>query len=297
MRNYLVAMGTLWGFYALLALALNLQWGYAGLVNFGLVAYFGIGAYTSALLVLAGAPLPLAVLAAAALAGGLGLVVALSTFRLREDYLAVVTLGFAEIVRLVILNEVWLTEGARGLTGIPRVVSGGMGVGADVVYLAWTAGAVALVFVLAELIRLAPLGRVLRAIREDADVAALAGKNVPAFKLQAFMLGAAVAGVAGSLYAHYLTFLSPDQLDSTVTIYTWIAVIVGGSGNNKGALLGALVLMTLLEGSRFLKDLIPVLSDVRLAAVRLMLVGGLLVGFMMFRPEGLWREEPVRAAR
>lgn len=296
MTNYLVAMGTLWSFYALLALGLNLQWGYAGLVNFGLVAYFGIGAYASALLVLAGVPFAGALALAAVLAGALGLVVALSTFRLREDYLAVVTLGFAEIVRLVALNEVWLTEGARGLTGIPRPLAA-WGAGSDVLYLAWTLAAVAVVFVLAERIRVAPLGRVLRAIREDADVAALAGKNVPALKLQAFVLGAAVAGVAGSLYAHYLTFLSPDQLDATVTIYAWIALIVGGSGNNKGALLGALVLMSLLEGSRFLKDLIPVLSGVRLAAVRLMLVGGLLVGFMMFRPEGLWREEPVRPAR
>jgi ABC-type branched-subunit amino acid transport system permease subunit len=295
MINYLVAMATLWSFYALLALGLNLQWGYAGLVNFGLVAYFGLGAYASALLVLHGVAFPVALVAGTGLAAALGLVVALSTFRLREDYLAVVTLGFSEIVRLVILNEVWLTEGARGLTGIPRPFHAWAGGASDVLYLAWTLIAVLVVFIVAERIRVAPFGRVLRAIREDADVVALAGKNVPAFKLQAFVLGAAAAGVAGSLYAHYLTFLSPDQLDATVTIYAWIAVIVGGSGNNKGALLGALVLMTLLEGSRFLKDVIPVFSDVRLAALRLMVVGFLLVGFMMFRPEGLWREESVRA--
>ena len=258
---------------ALFAVSLNVLLGYTGLVSFGHAAYFGIGAYASALLVLSGLPFAGALVLAAALAGALGLVVALSTFRLREDYLAVVTLGFAEIVRLVALNEVWLTEGARGLTGIPRPLSG-WGAGSDVLYLAWTLLAVAVVFVMAERVRVAPLGRALRAIREDADVAALAGKDVPALKLQAFVLGAAVAGVAGSLYAHYLTFLSPDQLDATVTIYAWIALIVGGSGNNKGALLGALVLMTLLEGSRFLKDLIPVVSGVRLAAVRLMLVGG-----------------------
>jgi ABC-type branched-subunit amino acid transport system permease subunit len=295
--NYLVAMATLWSFYALLALGLNLQWGYAGLVNFGLVAYFGIGAYASALLALRGVAFPVALAAAAALAAALGLVVALSTFRLREDYLAVVTLGFSEIVRLVVLNEVWLTEGARGLTGIPRPLHVWAGGASDVLYLGWTLVTVLVVFVMAERIRIAPFGRVLRAIREDADVAALAGKNVPAFKLQAFVLGAAVAGVAGSLYAHYLAFLSPDQLDATVTIYAWIAVIVGGSGNNRGALLGAFVLMTLLEGSRFLKDLIPVFSGVRLAALRLMVVGFLLVGFMMFRPEGLWREEPVKPGR
>lgn len=290
MTRYLVAMAILWGFYALLALGLNVQWGMTGLVNFGHVAYFAVGAYASALLVLAGAPFPLAFAAAAGVAAALGLVVAVTTLRLQEDYLAVVTLGFAETVRLIILNEVWLTEGARGLPGIPRPLAG------EALYLGLVLAVVAAAFLLAEAIRTSPFGRVLRAIREDAEVAAIAGKNVPAFKLQAFVVGAAVAGLAGSLYAHYLTFLSPDQFDSTVTIYVWIAVIVGGSGNNKGVLLGALVLMGLLEGSRFLKDLVPVLSDVRLAAVRLMLIGLLLVLFMRFRPEGVWKEEKPRLA-
>ena len=291
MIDYVVAMGTLWGFYALLALGLNLQWGMAGLVNFGLVAFFAVGAYTSALATLAGASFPLGIVAAACLAAVLGLIVALSTVRLREDYLAVVTLGVAEIVRLVVLNEVWLTEGARGLPGIPRPLQAQLTTGYGVFYLALVVLAVAVSFVLAEAIRRSPFGRVLRAIREDADVTAVAGKDVLAFKLQAFVLGAAIAGVAGSLYAHYLTFLSPDQFDPTVTIYVWIAVIVGGSGNNRGVLMGALILMGLLEGTRFLKDLVPAISGVRLAALRLMFVGVLLIVFMMFRPEGLWKEE------
>lgn len=291
MIDYVVAMGTLWGFYALLALGLNLQWGMAGLVNFGLVAFFAVGAYTSALTTLAGASFPIGVAAAAGLAAVLGLIVALSTVRLREDYLAVVTLGAAEIVRLAVLNEVWLTEGARGLPGIPRPWQGHFTTGYGLFYLMLIVIAVALSFALAEAIRRSPFGRVLRAIREDADVAAVAGKDVLAFKLQAFVLGAGIAGVAGSLYAHYLTFLSPDQFDPTVTIYVWIAVIVGGSGNNRGALMGALILMGLLEGTRFLKDLIPAISGVRLAALRLMSVGLLLIVFMMFRPEGLWKED------
>jgi branched-chain amino acid transport system permease protein len=292
--NYLVAMAILWSFYALLALALNLQWGFAGLVNFGHVAFFAIGAYPSGRLTLAGLPFPVAFAAAAALAAVLGVVVALTTLRLEEDYLAVVTLGFAETVRLVILNETWLTEGARGLPGIPQPLRRRFAGGYELFYLALVLVVVVLVVVVAERIRTAPFGRVLRAIREDAVVPAAAGKNVPVFRLQAFALGAAVAGMAGSLYAHYLTFLSPDQFDATVTIYAWIAVIVGGSGNNKGVLLGALVLMGLLEGSRFLKDLVPVFSDVRLAAIRLMIVGLLLILFMMFRPDGVWKEEKPR---
>jgi branched-chain amino acid transport system permease protein len=283
--DYLVAMAILWSFYALLALALNLQWGFAGLVNFGHVAFFAIGAYTSGLLALAGAPFVAAFASAALLAAGLGVLVALTTLRLEEDYLAVVTLGFAETVRLVILNETWLTEGARGLPGIPPPLRRWFIHGYEPFYLAVVLAVVAVTFVVAERIRSAPLGRVLRAA---------AGKNVVLFKLEAFTLGAAAAGMAGSLYAHYLTFLSPDQFDATVTIYVWIAVIVGGSGNNKGVLVGAAVLMGFLEGSRFLKDLVPIFSGVRLAAIRLMMVGLLLILFMMFRPQGAWKEEKPR---
>jgi branched-chain amino acid transport system permease protein len=292
--NYLIAMAILWGVWALLALALNLQWGLTGLVNFGHVAFFAVGAYTSGLLALGGVPFPLALAAAALLAALFGVAVALSTQRLDEDYLAVVTLGFAETVRLVILNETWLTEGARGLPGIPSPLRARFGEGYERFYLVLVLVAVGATFVVAERIRTAPLGRVLRAIRESSIVAAVAGKDVASFKLEAFAIGAAVAGIAGSLYAHYLTFLSPDQFDSTVTIYVWIAVIIGGSGNNKGALLGAFVLMALLEGSRFLKDLVPIFSGVRLAAIRLIMVGLLLILFMIRKPEGLWREEKPR---
>lgn len=296
MINYLVAMAIFWGVWALLALALNLQWGLTGLVNFGHVAFFAVGAYTSGLLALAGVPFPLALAAAGLLAALFGVVVALTTLRLDEDYLAVVTLGFAETVRLVILNETWLTEGARGLPGIPPPLRARFGEGYERFYLVVVLVAVAAAFVVAERIRTAPFGRVLRAIRESPMVAAVAGKDVAHFKLEAFAIGAAVAGIAGSLYAHYLTFLSPDQFDSTVTIYVWIAVIIGGSGNNKGALLGAFVLMALLEGSRFLKDVVPLFSGVKLAAIRLIIVGVLLILFMITKPEGLWREEKPRPA-
>jgi branched-chain amino acid transport system permease protein len=131
---------------------------------------------------------------------------------------------------------------------------------------------------------------VLRAIREDETVAAVAGKSVFRFKVQAFALGAAIAGLAGIFFAHYLAYVEPNMFLPQETLFVWLALILGGSGNNRGALLGSLVLMGLLEGSRFAKDFIPFLTGVRLAAAQQMLVGLALVALMIHRPEGLLPE-------
>ena len=144
---------------------------------------------------------------------------------------------------------------------------------------------------LLERVRRSPYGRVLRAIREDEDIAQVAGKNTFRFKVQAFTLGAAIAGLSGFLYAHYVSYISPDTFVPALTIYIWVALMAGGSGNNKGAILGAVVLLGFLEGARFLKDLIFFLSDVRLAAAREILVGLFLILLMIYKQEGILPEE------
>jgi branched-chain amino acid transport system permease protein len=141
-------------------------------------------------------------------------------------------------------------------------------------------------------VRRSPFGRVLRAIREDEIVAASAGKPVFRFKVQAFALGAGVAGLAGVLFAHYLAYVEPNMFLPQESLFIWLALILGGSGNNRGALLGSVVLLGLLEGSRFAKDVIPFLHGVRLAAAQQMLVGVVLVVLMIRRPEGLLPEKP-----
>jgi len=270
---YLTAIATLVGVRALLTLGLNVQWGLAGLVNLGVVAFFAVGAYTSALLAVGGTPLALAWPAAIGLAAAAGAGLAMIALRLREDYLAIVTLGFAEVLRLFLLNEAWLTRGANGVTAIPRPLHGQFAAHYDLFYLALVLGTVALAYAALERLRRSPFGRVLRAIREDEIVAAVAGKPVFRFKVQAFALGAGVAGLAGILFV-------------------WLALILGGSGNNRGALLGSAVLLGLLEGSRFAKDVIPFLTGVRLAAAQQILVGVVLVVLMIRRPEGLLPEKP-----
>src|SRR4029077_16669813 len=170
--GYLTAIATLVGIRALLALGLNVQWGLTGLVNLGVVAFFAIGAYTSGLLAVSGVTLPLAWIAALITSGLAGAALALASLRLREDYLAIVTLGFGEVLRLFLLNEAWLTRGANGITGIPRPLHGVIPARYDLFYLGVVILAVALAYLVLERMRRSPFGRVLRAIREDEVVAA-----------------------------------------------------------------------------------------------------------------------------
>jgi branched-chain amino acid transport system permease protein len=287
---YLTAIATLVGIRALLTLGLNVQWGLTGLVNLGVVAFFAIGAYSAALLAVTGVALPLAWASAIVLAAVAGIVMAMVALRLREDYLAIVTLGFAEVLRLFLLNEAWLTKGANGVTGIPRPLHAVFGRHYDLFYLAVVLAAVALVYWTLQRVAGSPFGRVLRAIREDETVAAVAGKSVFHFKVQAFAVGAAIAGLAGIFFAHYLAYIEPNMFLPQETLFVWLALILGGSGNNRGALLGSVVLLGLLEGSRFAKDVIPFLTGVRLAAAQQMLVGIILVALMIYRPDGLLPE-------
>jgi branched-chain amino acid transport system permease protein len=289
---YLVAITTLVGIRALLTLGLNVQWGLTGLVNLGIIAFFAVGAYTSALLTVAGTPLALAWSLAIVLASAAGAGLATIALRLREDYLAIVTLGFAEVLRLFLLNEAWLTRGANGVTAIPRPLHARFAAHYDLFYLALVVGAVVLVYLALERVRRSPFGRVLRAIREDEVVATVAGKPVFSFRVQAFALGAGVAGLAGILFAHYLAYVEPNMFLPQESLFVWLALILGGSGNNRGALLGSAALLGLLEGSRFAKDVIPFLTGVRLAAAQQILVGVVLVVLMIRRPEGLLPEKP-----
>jgi branched-chain amino acid transport system permease protein len=288
--GYLIAVATLVGIRALLALSLNVQWGLTGLVNLGVVAFFAIGAYTAGLLAVASVALPVAWAAALLASAIAGAALALAALRLREDYLAIVTLGGAEVLRLFLLNESWLTRGANGVTGIPRPLHAWFPGHYDLFYLGMVVLAVGLVYWALEHVRRSPFGRVLRAIREDETVATVAGKAIVRFKVQAFVIGAAVAGLAGIFFGHYLAYVEPNMFQPQETLFVWLALILGGSGNNRGAILGAVLLLGLLEGSRFAKDLIPFLTGVRLAAAQQMLVGLLLVVLMIRRPEGLLPE-------
>ncbi len=289
MEAYLAAIGSIAAIYVLLTLGLTLQYGLTGLVNFGHVGFFAIGAYVSALLSLQGVPLPLGFLAAALAAAIAAWPIGLVALRLREDYFAVVTLGFGETVRLAITSERWLTNGVQGIPGIPRLFSGlGVGLPAALATLAVIVLACAAAALMLRRIARSPFGRVIEAIRDNEDAMKALGKDPARFKLQVMMLGSALAGVAGAFYGHYITYLSPDQFVPLVTFYAWMGMIMGGVGRVSGAVVGAGLLMIFLEGTRFLRDLLPgVVNEVDMASIRLGAVGLALVLFTLFRPQGL----------
>jgi branched-chain amino acid transport system permease protein len=291
MMGYLIAILTFVSLAVLLGFALNVQWGQAGMLNFGLAGFYGVGAYTAAILSKAGVDGLTATLAAIAMTAAISALVSLATLKLREDYLAITTLAFAELVRLVLTNETWLTGGTNGIRDIPRPLVGLVGGDQyELFFLLLCLVLVAATYLLLDRIIRSPFGRALRAVREDDVVAATLGKNVLALRVKAFAIGGAVIGLAGALHAYYFTYIDPGEFAGFVTVYAFMAVIVGGKGSNRGLLLGACTVMVLLEGTRFLKDFVPFLSAQQAASLRLAMIGAGLVLILIFRPEGISSE-------
>lgn len=307
----LIAYGTSFltfiGIYAILALGLNMQWGFTGQFNIGVAGFFAVGAYSSAILTTAinpnhlggfGQHFLVGVFGAVVIAGMVGLIIGLITARLRTDYLAIATIGIAEILRLIIANEAWLTNGVRGMAGIDRPFAA-LGMNTSIGYLVIVTAFLVLTFFLVERARRSPWGRVLRAIRDNEPAAAAAGKHVARFRLEAFVVGSAIMGLGGALYTHYFGFLSPEAfLPLYGTFLVWVMLIAGGSGNNWGALLGALVIWAIWSGTDFLTS--ALMTDElasRAGAVRVLLIGVLLQVILVLRPQGLLPEKapPLRA--
>jgi ABC-type branched-subunit amino acid transport system permease subunit len=298
MISFLVLMGIVVCFSAILALALNFQWGLGGMVNFGLTGFYALGAYASALLMLkAGANTFVATLGAVVIVAAVCALVAFVTLRVtEEDYFAIVTLGVGEMLRLMALNEDWLTKGALGLTGIPRPLGA---VIAPEYYQYFLLGlSVALLLGtlwFLNVIARSPFGRLVRAVREDDVVAATLGKNVLWARVRIFAIGGGIIGLAGSMHGFYYQYIDPTQFTNIVIAYAFMAVIAGGRGAHQGTIWGAAVVMALLEGSRFLKDAIPAIDSDQLAAIRIIIIGVGLLLLLIYRPQGFMREHVLQA--
>ncbi len=297
MIEFIVLMGIVVCFSGILALGLNFQWGLGGMVNFGLAGFYALGAYSCALLMLKGGfNTFFGALGAMVIVGAVCGLVAFVTLRVtEEDYFAIVTLGVGEMLRLIALNEDWLTKGALGLTGIPRPLSAIVPPTYYPYFLLALSIAlvVACIWVLNRLAR-APFGRVVRAVREDDVVAATLGKNVLWARVRIFAIGGALIGLAGSLHAFYYQYIDPTQFSTIVVAYAFMAVIAGGRGSNLGTIAGAAVVMLLLEGSRFVKELVNLEAD-QLAAIRIIIIGVGLILLLIYRPNGFLREYRLQA--
>ena len=278
------------GIYAIMALALNLQYGYAGLLNFGLVAFFAIGAYASALLSLSGVPVLIAMAVAAAIAAIVGALIAIPTMKLSVHYWAIVTISIAELIRVISTNEEWLTGGTFGLGDIPQPLAALVPFESYPLFFAgFTLVLVAACYLFSSALVHSPYGRVLKVIREDEDFGQSLGKDVARFKLRTMIVGAAMVGLAGALYAHFTTYITPQAFEPIVTFIIWAAVILGGKGNLLGSLLGATVIVLLYNSTRFIGDYVE-LSAVTLANIRLALIGLLIMLTVLLRPDGILPE-------
>ena len=349
--------------YAMFGLGLNLQWGFTGLINFGVAGFVAVGAYGTVVFSMNGFPLLIAMIVGGLLAAIFGLGLGIATLRLREDYLAIVTIGAAELVRLVINNESLVDgkPGAIGINGFPLplanfrpdiftrygmvlLLTGVFGLAlwklghwyrrqfrgqsaavqessnkvwitavsvlgalvilrADVVVtiamlnfkdnqvvnglLFCSVLMAALVFLLVETLVRSPWGRVLKAIREDEEVAKALGKNVFSYKLQSLMIGGFITGIGGAFYAWQQSNVYPDNFKSDLTFNVWILMVLGGAGSNPGVAIGAAIFWIYTTLTRDLSNLFPMVPTSQIDAFRMIFIGLLLIGLMVWRPQGL----------
>lgn len=297
--------------YALICLGLNIQWGQTGLFNVGVAAFVAFGAYVSAILTtpeaagrIGGFGLPIiagwagAMIASALLAFLVGWL----TIRLRADYLAITTFGVAVTVQLAMLNLQSLTGGPFGIGFIPRPFNtlAGDALSFGLANLAVVTATVLLVYLVLEHLIRSPWGRALRAVREDEVAAQALGKNPIRLRIQAFTLGGAVMGLAGAVQAHFVGFIAPENYLPMLTFQAWAMLIVGGSGNNRGAILGAILVWGIwaLSGSA-IAGFFPAGSQARAASLQIVVIGVALCAILLWRPQGLLKERnsPMRRRR
>jgi branched-chain amino acid transport system permease protein len=281
--DYLLHICILATVYFMLAISLDLLAGHSGFISLAQAGFYGIGAYTSALLaVYLKLPFFVGVIAGMLIAAMISLIVSLPSLRLHGDYFVIATFGFQMILFSVFNNWIELTRGPLGIPGIPPPAIFAWTINSKLGYFALVACFAALAYASVRRIATSPFGRVLHSLREDEVFAQSLGKNVMRFKVVTFAVSAALAAAAGSLYAHYVTFIDPTSFTALESILVISMVIIGGASSRWGPLIGAVVLVMLPELLRFFG-----LPKAVAANLRQIIYGLLLVVMMLLRPRGL----------
>ena len=301
--SYLIFFFTIGFILSIAVLGLNLQWGHTGLFNGGVAAFFGAGAYG---VILIGGPLqpgqligmnlpyPVALVGSVLLAGLLAWIVGVITTHLRHDYLAIATFGVAVAIENFTRNAESITGGAKGLRGFERpfesVINNPFMF--NLFYLVFVLIILVTVYMILKKIVESPFGRLLRAIREDETAAQSLGKSPARIRRQAFIFGSMIIGLSGALYATFYAYISPQDILPILTFQIWAMLIVGGSGNNKGAVLGTLVVWAGWVGSGWvLTKFAPVDWQLYLGTIQYILIGSIIVLALLIRPKGLLPEK------
>jgi branched-chain amino acid transport system permease protein len=263
----------------ILAISLDLQVGSCGIINFGQVVFLTVGAYATAIALASGSGALAGILTGVACGATFGLLMSLSVRNMSGTYWGILSLSMAEIVRIVALNEQWLTGGANGISvliSVPR--------------LPWIiAGSALAVLILVRLLLASPFGRTIRLIREGDRLPSALGKNVLLFKMETMVIGGAIGGLAGAYYALMQRYMSPDDAKPIETFIIWAMIVVGGRGNVFGIVLGTVAIQAFYTGTRFLPDSLGIGADT-MAALRMVVIGLLIMLVTMFRPQGVLPE-------
>lgn len=301
--SYLVFFATVASILAIAVLGLNLQWGNAGLFNGGIAAFFGAGAYGTLLLGATpqtahiggfGWPFAFALMGGMVIAGALAWIVGRLTLRLRHDYLAIATFGVAVAFENVMRNATTLSGGAQGVRGFARPLQAQIGAGLfyNTLYLALVVVLLVATYLCLERLLRSPFGRLVRAIREDEDAAQSLGKSPARVRLTAFIAGSVVMGLAGGLYGGFYAFVSPQDVLPILTFQIWAMLIVGGAGNNRGAIMGAFLIWGAWTASGWaLSKFAPVEAQLYAGSIQYILIGSVIVGMLLWRPQGLFPEQ------
>lgn len=276
-HEYLISILTLGFIYVIVVLALNLAIGFTGLTNLGHMVFFGIGAYTSALLTLNGIPWYAAVFIAGILASFSGAVIAAITSRLKGDYLAMATLGLVFIGIAVSRNWISLTRGALGLSGVPDIITN------NFYYMLFTLAVAALCVLIFHKLINSETGRIFQAMRDDETAAAILGKNTYFYKILSIAISTFFAGIAGSLFVHHINFVDPTIFDLSFFVLILSMFILGGLASIKGSITGVFILVLLTEAVRFVS-----VSSAIIGAVREMVFAAVLIIILIFKPRGIF---------
>jgi branched-chain amino acid transport system permease protein len=280
--DYFIHLLTMLSIFGLLAISLDLLVGYAGMLALCHGAFFGMGAYATAIATKHGMPAPLAALLGMVLAGSVSALVALPSWRVRGVYLLIISMAVQIVFTVVAVNWTDLTNGSAGIPGIATVSLFGHALRGIPFMLFCAAVLAGSIYFCWALVR-SPYGRVVQAMREDETACQSLGKNTAGVKISIFAISGAIAALGGSLYAHYITYVDPKSFDIELSILVMLMVMVGGPGTLFGPLLGALALTLLPEVLKFI-DLPPGSA----AALRQAFYGTVLVLLMLFRPQGLF---------
>lgn len=298
---YAISLLTFGGIYAILTLGLNIQWGFTGLFNAGIAGFFAVGAYTTAIF---STPESTEHLGGFGMISGVGIVIGMGIagilaiavgkicLRLKSDYLAIATLGIAMIFQLILKNEVDITNGARGIFNVPRTFENLPEPFNQLAFLGMIMLCLGGVYVLAQHAHKSPWGRAMTALRDNEESAKAAGKDVEYFRMQGFVIGSMVMALAGGLMTHYLKFAEPTMTDPVhYTFLVWVMLIMGGSGNNRGAILGAFIMWTVWSVSELFTSMLPLEWASRGSYIRIFLIGLVLQIILQRFPQGILPEK------